>query len=828
MTTKLSSGRARFRRSTAALGIAGLTLAGLAGPALAAPEDSPADTTSPPTVDPEAEDEHGDSVNETEGDNGSTEEGSEEDVAQSTPAQDTTDAEDEISENDEESLETTAVRPLQANAETVQVDLVGLNDFHGRIDAGLSKDEDGNVTTEAAAVRLAAAVEDARANNPNTFFVGAGDLYSASTFTSMAGDDVPTTDVFNAIGMDTSAVGNHEFDHGFQNLQDRIAGNGDYAGHAISWEYLGANVYEEGTTDAVLPEYFMLETDDVDIAAIGLVTQETPSLVTPAGIAGLDFGDPAEAVQRVIDENQEVQDADTIIVLTHDGGVNGEAVSNTNTHFGKFARAMADRGDIAGIFSGHTHTKYEVPLDVPTSVSTVGTMPVIQTGSFGENLGLISLTFDVDDDGNATLSGATSDMTALSDVTPPPGDANAIVAQVRNIVDEAVERAEELGNVEIGEAGADLNRAQHTDPETGNVVENRGGESTISNLIADAQLWAVHEQGATDNLPVIAFMNPGGVRTDIPEGKVTYKQVADVQPFANTLETLDLTGAQIKQILEEQWQPDGSSRPFLKLGINEEFFYTYDPEAPRDERVTHMFLDEEPIDLDATYRVVTNNFLASGGDNFFTLGEGANYADTGLVDLQAFVDYFEARDVVYPDYRQRAVGVHWVSGEDGAHAAGEDVEIHLSSLVFSTNEPKSETIFASLTNSESGETLELGEFEVDPAIVNTNDEMGRAIVEFAMPDIEAPEDDSESWILEISDDLGLVSLAWDITVEQDSEKTPPPTDEGEDDGGDGGGAAPGDDMPDTGADVNGMLIATAILLAVGGTALAVRRRQTMS
>src|SRR5699024_1447809 len=121
-------------------------------------------------------------------------------------------------------------------------------------------------------------------------------------------------------------------------------------------------------------------------------------------------------------------------------------------------------------------------------------------------------------------------------------------------LEDAVAEAEEIGETVIGEAGADLLRATHTDPETGTEGENRGGESTISNLIADAQLWGVADQGSVpeEELPKIAFMNPGGVRTDITEGDVNYKQAASVQPFANTLETFDLTGAQIKQVLEEQ------------------------------------------------------------------------------------------------------------------------------------------------------------------------------------------------------------------------------------------------------------------------------------
>ncbi len=836
MTTKLSSGRARFRRSTAALGIAGLTLAGLAGPALADGEDPDQPTNSEPSDDgqPTGEDdtEEGQAESPTEEQPEAEKDLGEEDSSEDGGSAEA-DALDEDSESkgrsdDDEAEEEAQISPLSVSEDGTEltIDLVGINDFHGRVDEGRGDitDDDGDVIgfDDGAAVRLAAAVEDARANNPDTFFVGAGDLFGASTFTSMAGNDNPTIDVLNAMGLDVSSVGNHEFDEGIDVLNARIDGAaiGEVDYSQVGWPYLGANVLDSATEESALEEYEVLSTDNgAEIAVVGVVTQETPFLVTPKGIEGLEFTDPLDAIERVIDEEEDVQNADAIVVLTHDGGSNKEAVENTATDFGQFAQEMADRGDIAAIFSGHTHTLYEADVDG---------MPVIQTGAYGENLGKITLTFD-DEDGDWEFASASSEMISLEDYAVP--EDNAVVTHVREIVEAAVAEADDIGKTVIGEAGADLLRATHTDPGTGTEGENRGGESTISNLIADAQLWGVADQGSVpeEELPEIAFMNPGGVRTDITEGNVSYKQAASVQPFANTLETFDLTGAQIKQVLEEQWQPDGVSRPFLKLGVNEEFFYTYDPEAPRDERVTQMFLNGEPIVLDESYRVVANNFLASGGDNFFTLGEGSNYADTGLVDLQAFVKYFESNDVVNPDYRQRAVGVHWATGDEGVYDAGDPVEIALSSLVFANDEPKSETVFASLTNSESGESIELGEFDVDPEIINTTDEMGRALVEFAMPEIDPSEDDSDSWVLEITDDLELLSLAWGITVEQDSEGPPPPPDEGEDeDTDDEPGAGPGGEMPETGTDVNGMLIASAILLAIGGTALAVRRRQTMS
>jgi 5'-nucleotidase len=224
----------------------------------------------------------------------------------------------------------------------------------------------------------------------------------------------------------------------------------------------------------------------------------------------------------------------------------------------------------------------------------------------------------------------------------------------------------------------------------------------------------------------ITFMNPGGLRADINADGTTFREAANVQPFANTLVTLDLTGAQIKSILEEQWQPAGASRPFLKLGVNEALTYTYDPTAAQGEHITEILLNGVPLDLGATYKVGANSFLASGGDNFVTFREGVNKADTGKIDLEAMVAYFEAFGTAAPDYAQRAVGVDVVS------AAGGQATVNLSSLDFSTTEPKAGTVTVALEDA-----TVLATATVDPSFPappnDVYDEIGRATVTFAIP-----------------------------------------------------------------------------------------------
>src|SRR5690606_36000315 len=209
------------------------------------------------------------------------------------------------------------------------------------------------------------------------------------------------------------------------------------------------------------------------------------------------------------------------------------------------------------------------------------------------------------------------------------------------------------GSVPVGRISGDIVRG-------GNPAgDDRGVESSMGNLIADVYLWATtqnpHYNGTRAQ---IGIMNPGGLRDDLhhgEDGTVSYRDVANVQPFANTLVTTTLTGEQLRQVLEEQWQPEGSSRPKLHLGISAGFSYVYDPKAPDGEHIVSMTLDGVEITDGQEIVIVTNSFLAAGGDNFFTLAKGSSPVDTGQVDLAATVDFFAGQDVVDPAPLGRAV-----------------------------------------------------------------------------------------------------------------------------------------------------------------------------
>lgn len=595
-------------------------------------------------------------------------------------------------------------------ADPVTIDIVSVNDFHGRLEAG-SPPSATAPTSPAGAAVLAGMVNSYRAANPNTAFVAAGDLIGASTFTSFIQQDQPTIDAFNAMGLDASSFGNHEFDQGREDVDGRIL-------PAANWDYLAANLYEKGTQTPAFQEYSLEQYGDVTVGFVGAVTNELPSLVSPAGIATLDVGDVVPAVNRVADQLSDGDaangEADVVVLLVHEGAAAPTlAAATDDSRFGQIVNG-AD-ANVDAIISGHTHLAYD--FDIPIA-GTDRTRPVFSSGQYGERYGHLAVSVDPTTKQILSIGAEIKDLYGA--FAPDPA--------VAQIVSDAAAVAKVKGSVAVGTITGDFNRAVASGG-----GENRGGESTAGNFVADVQLWATADKGAQ-----IAFMNPGGLRSDLKlaaspttpgdgQGVVTYQEAAGVQPFANTLVTTQLTGALIKQALEQQWQPAGASRPVLHLGVSAGFEYTYDPTRPAGDRITSMTLDGEPVAADTVYTVTVNSFLAAGGDNFPAFAQGANAADSGKVDLQSMVDYFVANPVASPDYVQRAVGVTVSAPDADGYSAGDQVTLSFSSLLMSNDGPRTGTVVVTADGEE------LGTAAIDPAIVDTTDEVGRASVTITIP-----------------------------------------------------------------------------------------------
>jgi 5'-nucleotidase len=364
---------------------------------------------------------------------------------------------------------------------------------------------------------------------------------------------------------------------------------------------------------------------------------------------------------------------------------------------------------------------------------------VVSAGQYGTNLNKLVFTVN-------TATGRVAAKT--QSILPLKSCANSTActnypadSATASIVSAAVSNAAVLGAQPLGQIGGPFFRAKLADGST----ENRGAESALGNLVAEVQKW--NTRGAESGAAQIAFMNPGGLRQDMTgtgtgafPRTLTYKQAADVQPFANTLVNMDLTGAQIKTVLEQQWQPVGAARPFLKLGISKGFTYTFDDSKPVGSRITGIWLDGTPIAPATLYSVTVNSFLAAGGDGFLELANGTGKQDTGKTDLQGMVDYMAAFGTspssVPVDYKQNGVGITFAAGEPASYKPGDHVKFDVSSWAMTnTLDAKDANIVV-----KAGATT-LGTFPVNnaaQAALPGFDTAGKASVDVIVPNGTAP------------------------------------------------------------------------------------------
>jgi 5'-nucleotidase len=614
--------------------------------------------------------------------------------------------------------------PAQA-ATPVKINLVGINDFHGRIDAN---------TVKWAGTVKKLEYDTAGVPATNSLIVGAGDLIGASVFASAVANDQPTIDVMNEIGMDASAVGNHEFDKGWADLRDRVVGPA--ATPNAKWTYLAANVYKKGTTTPVLPEYVVKPIDGVRVGIIGAVTQETPSLVSPGGITDLEFGDPIAAVNRVAnqlsDHNDANGEADVLVASFHAG-------SNVDTSYpaalaagGEFAKMATLDPRIDAIFNGHTHKKYV--YDQPVTGGDLATRPMVQTGSYGENVGQIVLTYDKD-------TGKVTDSTASNTARVTTSDADLIanptygpqLQQVKNTVDAALANAKKVGDQPIGKITADITTAYEggkyvNGRYAGGDRDDRGKESTLGDLVANALRDGIPaDLGKAD----LGITNPGGLRAELlyagdtasnpanKDGVVTYAEANEVLPFVNNVWLVQLTGREIRRVLNQQWQPAGADRPFLALGLSDNVRVTVDPRKPVGHKIKQVLIDGDLLKGNKTYTVSTFSFLGTGGDNFTAFAQGTA-KDTGLVDRDVWIGYLKKSRVLSPDFaRQQAVAKNMKrSIKPNKHYYFRVDDLDLTSL----GSPQNTEVGVYATTEHKGKDIQvkLGEFPVKDGLAKVN------------------------------------------------------------------------------------------------------------
>ena len=534
-----------------------------------------------------------------------------------------------------------------ANAKTTEIQILGLNDFHGALQppSGSAGRLGPSGTPEfGGAEYLATYVRDLRATNPNTLFVSAGDLIGATPLLSALFHDEPTIEAFNLMGLDYNGVGNHEFDEGVDELLRMQYGgchpvDGCFGGDGFdgaTFDFLAANVTYKDGSGTIFAPYKIHHFNGVKVGIIGMTTKGTPSIVTPAAVQNVDFLDEAATANAAVAELKK-QNVETIIVLLHEGGNTSTAGNGTGAGADKInlcanptgalppiVAAMDDEIDV--VVTGHTNWAVNCVLDGK-----------IVTGA-GVNGKIVT---DID----LTVSRASKDVVSATVNNIPVARTAAKAADMTALIAKYNAISAPLSNRIVGSVTADITRAG-----------NAAGESALGDVIADAQLASTADPllgGA-----VVAFMNAGGIRADIVAnqssggegiGQVTYGELFTVQPFNNVMAVQTCTGAQIDALLEQQFT-GGIGR----LQVSDSLRYSYSDSAPAGNKVDIASIKINGVAISPlqNYRVAMNNFLATGGDNYSVFTQCTNLLG-GEIDLDALVRYFETKSPVAPGAQNR-------------------------------------------------------------------------------------------------------------------------------------------------------------------------------
>ena len=550
---------------------------------------------------------------------------------------------------------------------TVKGQILSYNDFHGAIDppsgSGAVVNAAGTSTPAGGVEYLATYLKklraEAAAEGRQTITAGAGDLIGATPLVSAAFHDEPTIELMNQIGLQVSSVGNHEFDEGVGELiriqrggchpVDGCQDGDGYAG--AKFTYLAANTIDKKTGLPILPPIDIKLVGGVPVGFVGLTLEGTAGIVNPAGIQNVRFADEVATANKW-GNLLKLFGVKAQVLLVHEGGAQGAAtptpgVSDCANFGGPIVPIVAGLNPEFGlVVSGHTHRFYSCKLP-----NKAGTSVVTSAGTNGQLVTDIDYAID-------RHSGRFAEITAKNvivenGVADGKGgwlrDANGVYLKNPDTVDPGAKKIADkyrtavapIANRVVGSITADITR-----------VATPAGESALGDVIADAQLARTTGAGAQ-----IALMNPGGIRADFDaeassggeaNGQVTYGEAFTVQPFNNLVVTQTFTGAQIKEVLEQQFAGYQGQTTTKILQVSAGFAYTWSASAPLGSKISGLTLNGTPIDPAASYQVTTNDFLANGGDGFSILSQGTGRTTAPGFDIDALVAYLGAGAPVAP------------------------------------------------------------------------------------------------------------------------------------------------------------------------------------
>jgi len=560
---------------------------------------------------------------------------------------------------------------VPANA-TVTVKVIAINDVHGYLEAGQTytvpdpADPTKRVRVPVGGMAyLATAIARLRAENARNILVGAGDLVGASPLTSGLFHDEPTIEALDRLGLALSAVGNHEFDQGKIELLRKQHGGCRPDGHigvdtcldgsfrGATWPYLAANVIDTSTGRLLFPAYAIRTFDAgngkrIPIAFVGAVLKDTPMVTTAAGVRGVRFLDEATSINAQLPKLA-AAGVHAVVVLVHQG-----MLTKANADFhgcdgaGGDLLPILERLDpsIRLVLSAHTHEAYVCANGRGTQHSHAF---YTQSSSYTRMVGDIDVTLDVATDRIVHVKG--DNVLIVNDRTPNPAPAAypalAPDPHIAALVALYAGATAPLVNRPVGKLNGELNR----DGE--NTTDGATGETTMGDVVADARLEMT---AGTPEAAVAAFINAGGVRANLPSGVVTYGAMYSVAPFGDLLITETLTGAQLYDLLDEQFV--GKSRPAL-LGVSRGFTYAWDASQPDAQKVVRgsVAINGVPVSATGTYRVTVDDFMAGGGDGFAAFTHGTDRR-TGGVDHDVLEQYLAAHAPLDPPARNRITRLH--------------------------------------------------------------------------------------------------------------------------------------------------------------------------
>jgi len=522
----------------------------------------------------------------------------------------------------------------QKAAEPVQVTVAALNDFHGNLLASPfqypdANAPDGQVKLKAGGLgALSGALAELRKEDPQLLLIGAGDMVGGSPPISSMWADEPSLKALDLLGLKFSVVGNHELDHGKGELLRQIDGGcqSDRADKACQFDkafkgagfpYISANLIDKQSGKPLFAGYRIEQAHGAKIAFVGSTLRTVANYVSAKSMGDLYTVDEAEAINALLPELR-AQKVDAIVAVIHQGGATPERFDQQDcSQLSGDVVEVAKRLDpqIKVVVTAHTHEGY---------LCRLGDKLVTQGASFGRLLTRLTLT--VDTDKHQLLDVKASNLVIDAQRYSASAEVAPLLADVQS-------RSQALLGKPIARLAArEVLRAT-----------NEAGESAMGDLIADSQLAATRALGAQ-----VALMNQGGMRMDITldqgQEQVNYGQVATVQPFNNSLTLLTLSGAQLRELLEQQWQDGGMG--FYPLQPSSSLTYRFDDSRPKGQRVLadSLMVDGQLVQPEQDYRIVMNSFLAEGGDNFTVLKQARDRLDTGINDLESMIAWLQERD----------------------------------------------------------------------------------------------------------------------------------------------------------------------------------------